>query len=189
MEKVQEEVRRSINGVDMEGVEELKAALESDPDLGSMRFYATHDWVEGARSRTVVDRLGRGGKEVVRSDAFVLESDEPEALLGKDTAPNAVVWLLHALASSLSVTIAYHAAMREMTIERLNISIEGDIDVHGFLGLSDEVRSGFQDLRVKIDIAASGTREEVEGLVRYAESVSPIMDSLRNRIPLEVKLV
>ena len=189
MEKIREEVRRSLNGVDVERIGELKAAFEKDPDLGSLRFHATNVWVEGARSRTVVQRLDQGGKEMNREEPFVLDADEPTVLLGGDTAPGAVVWLLHALASSLSVAIVFHAAMRDIAIGRLTISLEGDVDVHAFLGLSEEVRPGFQDLRVKVDIVADGTRQEVEDLVSYAESVSPIMDSLRNRIPLEVEVV
>ena len=51
MEKIREEVRRSLNGVDVERIEELKAAFEKDPDLGSLRFHATNEWVGGGQEQ------------------------------------------------------------------------------------------------------------------------------------------
>ncbi len=188
MEKLQEGINRIINGVDVERLDELKNSFNDDPDLASLRFIATNEWVNGANNRTIINGLYQNGKDIVRETPFILESDEPSVLLGADAAPNAIVSLLHALASSLSVSIVYHAAMREMTIDKLTISLEGDVDVHGFLGLSQEVRPGFQDLRVKVSVESSASTEEVNDLVRYAQSVSPILDSLRNRIPLDVEM-
>ncbi|OPY34980.1 MAG: OsmC-like protein [Methanomassiliicoccales archaeon PtaU1.Bin030] len=188
MVKVQEEIKRYVNGVDVERIDELKASFNDDPDLASLRFSATNVWVDGAKSRTVVKGLFQNEKEIVHDAPFVLESDEPDVLLGKDTAPNAIVSLLHALASSLSVSIVYHAAMRGIDIDKLTISLEGDVDVHGFLGMSKEVRPGFQDLRVKVSLESGAPEDEISDLVRYAQTVSPILDSLRNRIPLDVEM-
>jgi uncharacterized OsmC-like protein len=115
-------------------------------------------------------------------------SDEPEVLMGSGTAPNSITSVLQALASSLSVSIVYHAAARDIQIDRLTIHMDGDIDLHGFLGLSSEVRPGFQDIRVTVDIQSQAPREDVEELLRYAQKVSPIVDTLRNRIPVEISL-
>jgi uncharacterized OsmC-like protein len=120
---------------------------------------------------------------------MVIQSDEPKVLLGSDSAPNSIVSLLHSLASCLSVSIVYNAAERGIVLDKLSISMEGDLDLHGFLGLSTEVRPGFQDVRVRVNIASSGTSKvELENLVRYSQKISPILDSLRNRIPVEVEM-
>lgn len=188
MDTVQEELTKVINGVDVKKLHATIDAINNDPDLASFSFHAVNEWVDGAQSKTVVDHLEGGPHTIQRGEPFVLRSDQPEVLLGSDTAPNPIVELLHSLASSLSVSIVYHAAAREIQIDRLTIQLDGDIDLHGFLGLSSEVRPGFQDVRVTVDLQSEAPRADVEELLRYAQKVSPIVDTLRNRIPVEITL-
>ena len=108
--------------------------------------------------------------------------------MGSGNAPNSISTLMQALASCLSVSMVYHAAARDIPIDKLTIHIDGDIDLHGFLGLSSEVRPGFQDIRVTVDVQSQAPREDIEELLRYAQRVSPIVDTLRNRIPVEISL-
>jgi hypothetical protein len=75
-----------------------------------------------------------------------------------------------------------------MVIDKLSITMEGDLDLHGFLGLSKEVRPGFQDVRVTVELRSESPRHEIEALVRDSQKRSPILDSLRNRIPVEIEL-
>ncbi|MDW5562327.1 MAG: OsmC family protein [Methanomassiliicoccus sp.] len=189
MVSTQQEMRQSINGVDIKKLEETIQAINGDPDMASFTFHAVNEWVDGARNKTIVQRYEGGNRSVVHPQPFVIHSDEPEFLLGEDSAPSSIVSLLHSLASCLSVTIVYNAAARGIAIDKLSISMEGDIDVHGFLGLSKEVRPGLQDMRVLVDLRSDAPRDEVEDLVRYSQKRSPILDSLRNRIPVEVELV
>jgi uncharacterized OsmC-like protein len=183
-----QELKHNINGVDVRKLQETIQAINEDPDLASFSFQAVNEWVEGARSRTIVQKHMGGNELVERQQPFILESDEPTTLLGGDSAPNSIVSLLHSLASCLSVTIVYNAAVRGIPIDKLSISMEGDLDIHGFLGLSKEVRPGFQDVRVTVDLRSEAPREDIEDLLRYSEKRSPILDSLRNRIPVEVEL-
>lgn len=188
MEIIQEEFTKVVNGVDVKKLEATIQAINKDPDLATFRFRAVNEWVDGAQNKTVVDRLEGGQKEISHHEPFVLRSDQPEVLMGTDTAPNSLVSVLHALASCLSVSIVYNAAARDIPIDRLTISMEGDIDLHGFLGLSSEVRPGFQDIRVEVDLESSAPKGEVEELIRYSQKVSPVVDTLRNRIPVEIGL-
>lgn len=188
MDTIHEEKVRTVNGVDVQKLEATIEAINKNPDLAEFTFHATNEWVDGAHNKTVIERTVGGSEEMVRNEPFVVHSDQPGVLMGNDEAPNAVTLLLHALASSLSVAIVYHAARREIAIDKLSISIEGDVDLHGFLGLSQEVRPGFQDVRVEVDLRSDAPRAQVEDLVRYAQKVSPVVDTLRNRIPLEITL-
>ena len=188
MASIHQELKHSINGVDVQKLEETIQAINEDPDMASFSFNAVNEWVDGARSKTTVQRYMGGNQTVEREQPFVLESDEPASILGGDSAPNSIVSLMHSLASSLSVTIVYHAASRGIAIDKLTITVDGDVDLHGFLGLSKEVRPGFQDLRLIVDLRSDAPREEVEDLLRYSEKRSSILDSLRNRIPVEVEL-
>ena len=185
METIEEEFIKVINGVDVNKLQATIDAINKDPDLASFTFRTVTEWVDGARNKTLVERQTAKGE---KGEPFVLVSDEPELLMGGGTAPNSIALVLQALASCLSVSMVYHAAAREMQIDKLTISIDGDIDLHGFLGLSSEVRPGFQDIRVEVDVHSPAPREEIEELLRYAQKVSPVVDSLRNRIPVEISL-
>jgi len=167
---------------------ELVRAVNDDPDKASFTFHAVNEWIDGTRNQTLVHRLTGANEVVERERPFVIKSDEPSVLLGEDTAPNSVVSLLHSLASCLSVTIIFNAASRGMVIDKLSITMEGDLDLHGFLGLSKEVRPGFQDVRVTVELRSESPRHEIEALVRDSQKRSPILDSLRNRIPVEIEL-
>jgi uncharacterized OsmC-like protein len=183
-----EEAKQLVNGVDVNKLDEMKKAIEKDPDLATFTFRAVNEWIDGAQNKTVVHRFDGGNEQVERDRPFVIQSDEPHILLGADSAPNSIVSLLHSLASCLSTSIVYNAAERGITLDKLSIAMEGDLDLHGFLGLSTEVRPGFQDVRVKVNIASSASKAELEDLVRHSQKISPILDSLRNRIPVEVDL-
>lgn len=184
-----EEAKKLVNGVDVNKLDSMKKAIEQDPDMATYTFRAVNEWVEGAQNKTVVHRFEGGNEQFERDRPFVIQSDEPHILLGADSAPNAIVFLLHSLASCLSVSIVYNAAERGIVLDKLSIAMEGDLDIHGFLGLSTEVRPGFQDVRIKVNVASDASKAELEDLVRYSQKISPILDSLRNRIPVEVDLI
>ncbi len=128
MTSTQEELRHSVNGVDVKKMMELVRAVNDDPDKASFTFHAVNEWIDGTRNQTLVHRLTGANEVVERERPFVIKSDEPSVLLGEDTAPNSVVSLLHSLASCLSVTIIFNAASRGMVIDKLSITMEGDLE-------------------------------------------------------------
>lgn len=184
METIQEDFIKVVNGVDVKKLQATIDAINDDPDLASFTFHTVTEWIDGARNKTLIERQASEGDR----EPFILRSDEPEVLMGTGTAPNSIATLMQALASCLSVSMVYHAAARDIQIDKLTIHIDGDIDLHGFLGLSSEVRPGFQDIRVTVDVQSQAPREDIEDLLRYAQRVSPVVDSLRNRIPVEISL-
>jgi uncharacterized OsmC-like protein len=116
----------------------------------------------------------------------VLEADEPPVLLGKDTAANPVEHLLHALASCLTTSMVYHAAARGIQIEAVESSLEGDIDLHGFLELDKNVRNGYQGIRVNFKIKADVPDEQLQEISQLGAGHSPVFDSLINGVPVSV---
>ncbi len=109
-------------------------------------------------------------------------------LLGRDQAPNAGEYVLHALAACLTGTIVYHAAARGIVIDGLECTLEGDLDLRGFLGLDDDVRPGYEGIRVTF--RASGDFDddqlaELASLTRY----SPVRDIVSNPVPVAIDVV
>jgi uncharacterized OsmC-like protein len=116
--------------------------------------------------------------------------DEPPSLLGEDTAPNPSEAVLACLGSCLSVGIHANATMRGITLTKLELHLEGDINITGVWGIGDlsEKRLGFTDIRVKVDIEGDASREELDALVAHSNVWSPVANTLRNPVNMEVGL-
>lgn len=178
-----------LNGVSVNDLVETIEAIEKDSTLARFQFRAHTEWKEGGRSETRIQEFIHAGEtDTSREGPFVLEGDEPPVLLGGDTAPNAVETVLHALASCLSVGFVYNAAAQGIRVDALDFDIEGDLDLRGFLGLDDDVRPGYSNLRVTYRVEADASRDELEELCAYTQATSPVMDILRNPVDVEVAM-
>jgi uncharacterized OsmC-like protein len=182
-------IQTSFNGVNVEQLVATIGAIKSDPTLARFTFRANSEWVSGGRSRTQVQGFyGAGQEDTSRAKPFILEGDEPPVLLGTNTAPNAVEAVLHALASCLAVGFIYNAAARGIKVESLQFRLEGDLDLHRFLGLSDQTRAGFEEIRLSYRVQADAPREKVVELCNYVQRTSPVLDIIRNPVPVTVTL-
>lgn len=174
-----------VNGVNLEQLVVTVNVIKENPEIAKFKFRAETEWVDGGYSRTTIqDFYGAGQVDTSRTEPFVLEGDEPAVLLGTNRGPNAVEAVLAALTSCLSVGMSYNAAAQGIKLEKLGFKIEGDIDLHGFLGLSDEVRPGFQAIRVTCDIQADATPEQIAELCAYVQKTSPVLDIISNPVPV-----
>lgn len=182
--------RQKINGVDVDQLHGTVNAIKEDPSLASFRFRATTEWLEGAHSRTRIQGFyGAGQEDDSRDRPFVIEGDEPSVLLGTNQAANAVETVLHALASCLAVGFAYNAAAQNIAVNSLELELEGRLDLHGFLGLSDNVRPGYEGITVNYRVDADAPPEKLDELCAYAQRTSPVMDIIRNPVPVKVKRI
>ena len=176
------------NGVNVDQLVATVGAVKSSPALAQFKFRATSRWQGGGRCDSTVESFYGVGAEQKHTHAYTIPGDEPAALLGQDTAPNAVETVLAALASCLAVGLAYNAAAQGITIEDLEFALEGDLDLQGFLGLSDAVRPGFQNIRITYRVKSDAPREKLEELCAYVQRTSPVLDIIRNPVPVTVEL-
>jgi uncharacterized OsmC-like protein len=178
-----------MNGVDVDQLTRTVQAVQENPALARFQFRAHNEWTRGAHSRTTIQSFyGTGQEDESRSEAFTLEGDEPPVLLGDNQAPNAVEAVLHALASCLAVGFVYNAAAQGIRVDSLDFDLEGDLDLQGFLGLSDEVRPGYEGIRLRYRVNADAPREKIEELCAYVQRTSPVLDILRNPVPVTIEL-
>ena len=178
-----------MNGVNLDQLHGTINAIKDNGDIAFFKFRSKTEWINGGHSRTEIkDFYGAMQEDNTREKPFVLEGDEPGLLLGQDHGANAVEAVLHALASCLTVGIVYNASAMGIKIEKLEFSLEGNIDLHGFLGLSDKVRAGYKDLTVKINLDCGATEEEVAGLMEHVKKTSPVLDIITNPVPVEIVL-
>jgi uncharacterized OsmC-like protein len=179
----------STNGVNVEQLSETINAIKKDPKLAKFKFRATNEWQDGAHSRTTIQSFyGAGQEDTSRTKPFVLDGDEPPVLLGGNSAPNAVETVLHSLASCISVGFIYNAAAQDIDVEKLEMEMEGDLDLHGFLGLSDEVRPGYENIKLNYRVKADASEEQIKELCDYVQKTSPVLDILRNPVQVSVNM-
>ncbi len=152
---------RIRNGVDSEQMYGTLDAIKANPELGIFQFRA-------------------------RAAAFTVDAGEPAVLLGSDTGANPAEHLLHALAACLTTTLVYVAAARKVRLTEVESTLEGDMDVRGALGLSDEVRNGFTRIRVNFKVKGDAPEEKLREIVERAQARSAVFDMVTNGVPVEV---
>lgn len=178
-----------MNGVNLDQLFGTINAIRETPELANFKFRNSNRWINGGHNRsTVKDFYGAGKEDTSRTESFVLENDEAEVLLGEDHGPNPVENVLHALAGCLTTSLVYHAAAQGIRIDEVESTYEGDIDLHGFLGLSDDVRSGYQNIRVTFKIKGDASPEKLEELLMLAQKRSPVFDTVSNPVSVTVRL-
>jgi uncharacterized OsmC-like protein len=172
--------------VELEQIQETVEAIRARPELANVSFSMHSEWTGGfcASSRTGAITQA-GAVDPSRTTSFPLDSDEPEALLGEDSAASAGDYVLKALAACYAVTFAANAAAAGIELESLDLDLAGDFDLHGFLGLDPEVRPGMQELRVTVSAKSpNASRAQLEELVETVQQRSPIRDTLASPVPV-----
>lgn len=179
----------SVNGIDLKRLADTITAVKTEPSLGNFQFRVRNKWVTGGHNETVIKEFyGAGKEDDTRNKSFIYANDEPDVLLGKDNAPNPVEFVLHALAGCLTTSLIYHAAAKGYVITKVSSTLEGDLDLCGFLGLPGAVRNGYKEIRVKFDIEGNFSEEQKEEILKLGPAFSPVFDIITNTVPVNVSL-
>jgi uncharacterized OsmC-like protein len=73
-----------------------------------------------------------------------------------------------------------------ITFEPVESTVEGEMDFRGLLGIDDQVRNGYQRLRVSFRIDADAPAETVRQLVEQSKARSAVLDIVTNGVPVDV---
>jgi len=178
------------NGVDTTALFGTLDALEAQPELARFQFRARNRWLGGAHNRSEIkDFYAACGEDTTRAEPFTLDAGEPAILIGTDTGPNPAEYLLHALAACVTTSLVFSAAARGVRLTSVESTLEGDMDVQGAMGLSDEYRNGFERIRMTIQIAGDAPEETLRKVVQRGTDRSVVFDSITNGVPVTVDVV
>jgi len=184
-----EETSLVRNGVDIKKLIGTIKAVGTDPALGKFQFRVSNQWVNGGFNKSYIkDFYGAGQADNTRNAPFTCANDEPGVLLGQNKAPNPAEFVLHALAGCLTTSMVYHAAARGYKIRRINSTLEGDLDIRGFLDIDGAERNGYKAIRINFDIDGDFSAEVKEAILNMGPSLSPVFDIVRNGVPISVSL-
>ncbi|CUA86144.1 Uncharacterized OsmC-related protein [Chelatococcus sambhunathii] len=174
------------NGVDTPTLFATINAVAGQAELARFRFRARSRWVSGTHSVSTMKDFFGAGAEQSHATAHEAHGDHPAVLCGADQGPTPVEYLLSALAACLTSGIANIAAARGVTLHKVEATVEGDIDLRGILGLSKEVRNGYEGIRAQLTVAGDAPKEKLEEIVAQARARSAVFDVLTNGVPVTV---
>ena len=178
-----------VNGVNVEQLVGTINAVKGQPEIAKFTFRSGTEWVGGGQTQSTIQGFyGAGQEDVSRAEPFVVTADEPQVLLGNSAGPNGPELVLAALAACLSVSVTYNAAALGIQIESVTFATEGDVDLHGFLGLSEEIRPGYDRVRLAATIKSNASEEQLQALWAHSLKTNPVLDIIRNPVPVEVTL-
>jgi uncharacterized OsmC-like protein len=182
------EPEKKINGVNVTQLFNTIDQIKEKPEIARFTFRATNTWIGGTHSRaTVKDFYGVLQEDTSRAPV-VFDLDEPQILLGHNLGTNPVEYLLVALSGCITTALVAHASAKGVTIKSLDSRLEGDIDLRGFLGMSEEVPVGYQEIRVYFKIDADISSEQKEELIRMGRKYSPVANTIARQTPVSVHL-
>ncbi|KKO19430.1 MAG: hypothetical protein BROFUL_01862 [Candidatus Brocadia fulgida] len=178
---------KKVNGVDVEQLFSTIEGIKKKPEIAKFKFRATNKWVDGTHNRATIKDFYGAGKEDNSREPLVFELDEPPVLLGKNEGANPVEYLLVALSGCLTTSLIAHASAKGIKVRAVESRLEGDLDLRGFLGISEDVKVGFEKIRVYFKIDADISAQQKEDLIRMAQKYSPVYNSIANPVPVIVQ--
>ncbi|MBW3603627.1 MAG: OsmC family protein [Actinobacteria bacterium] len=182
------QARRPLNGVDVPTLFATIDAVKAQPEAARFQFRAVNRWISGTHSRTTIHGFFGVGQQLQHKAEHTYDADHPEVLVGTDQAPSPVEFILHGLAACLTAGIGNIAAARGIELTEVESRVEGDIDLRGLLGLSDEIRNGYEQIRVSFRIAGDATEEQLRAVVEQSRARSAVFDIVTNGVPVDVSV-
>ena len=173
------------NGVDTAALFATIDAVKGDPEIAKFQFRATNTWVSGTHNRSAIHGFYGAHQEMAHEQSSSYDADHPAVLVGKDNGPTPVEFVLHALAACLTSGLANIAAARGVNLTEVTSTVEGDIDLLGILGLSDEVRNGYEQIKVSFKLRGDDP-EKLRKVVEQSRERSAVFDIVTNGVPVTI---
>ena len=186
IQEQKEQQEQFVNGVNVSKLFGTVEAIKENPEIAKFNFKAKGKWVNGGHNRTTINEFYGACQNFQRTQSFVFEKDEPPVLLGEDHGANPVEYVFAALDGCLTTSLIYHAAAQGIKIDEVETSFSGDLNLHGFLGLDENIRNGYEKIKVTFKIKADASKEKLQELVQLAQKRSPVFDIVSHPTPVEV---
>jgi uncharacterized OsmC-like protein len=186
--KIENQSEKIVNGVSVTQLFGTINAITENPVISKFNFRAKGKWINGGHNQTTINDFDGACQTHTRSQPFVFNKDEPPVLLGTDQGANPVEYALAALNGCLTTSLIYHAAAHGVKIDEVESTLSGDLDLQGFLGMSEKVRNGYEKIRVNFRVKSDAPSEKIRELVDLAQKRSPVFDIFSHPTPIEVSL-
>lgn len=178
--------RPHVNGIDLQALTDIVEAVQADAANAQAGFGVVTKWMGQTRTESRPTPIMLGRETIERS--FTIPADEPEQLLGTNDAPNPQELLLSALNACMTVGYVAGAAVRGITLASLEIETRGELDLRGFLNLSDTVPPGYPGIEYVVRISGDGTPEQFAEIHAEVQKTSPNFDNFARALRMDGSL-
>jgi uncharacterized OsmC-like protein len=176
----------TVNGLDVDALHGVIDEIKEDPSKGIVEFKVKTGWKGQTRSETAVESYKLAGKEIKRR--FTINADEPIELLGENTSANPQELLMAAPNACITVGYVAGAAVKGISLSRLEIETTGRLDLRGFLGLDPKIKPGYESLQYVVRIAGNGTPEQFKEIHENVIKTSPNYFNVSQPVRIDAKL-
>ena len=176
------------NGVNIDALLDARQALTEAPEAAQFQWRASSQWVNGTHTRSTVEKFFGLGEEQSHRSAFVYDTDHPEVFASDDNGSTPVELVLVGLSGCIGAGIATVAANREIKLNSVKTTVEADMDLAGILGIDSDVRNGFNSIRVRYEIDADASEEDIRAIVAQSQKRSAVFDIVTNPTEVDVEV-
>ncbi len=177
------------NGVNVEALFGAQEALQNDTGSGQVQV-ALDGRVDQRHAQPLHHRgLLRPGRraeaqvEVHRSTPTIPRCSQP-----KTEAATPVEIVLAGLASCLTAGVAAVAQARQVQLRSVSATLEAGMDIRGILGMDEDVRNGFDGIKVTYKIDADASPEDIKAIVAQSQKRSAVYDIIANPTNVTVEV-
>ena len=174
------------NGVNVDALLAARQALKAAPQAAKFKWRASCKWQNGTHSSTKVKGFHGLGEEQKHRTKYSFDVDHPEIFASEDNGPTPVEYMLVGLAGCLTAGIAAVAQNRNIQLNSVTATVEGAMDVRGILGMDTDIRNGFSNIKVKYQIDADASEDDIKALVAQSQKRSAVFDIVTNGVPVSV---
>ena len=170
-----------FNGINTQILNTAFDSMRNFPERAKVTFSAKSEWNGGFSVTTTSKDFRMGGQNIERNTEYKTQYDYPNQFSGQGIGPTVCEACMGALGACLTQTIVGHATSRGIKIDSIDINVEGDLDMRGWTGISNDVRPGAQQLRVKMNIKSdTASKEQINELYEIGKRFSPAFDTITN---------
>ena len=155
--------------------------IKNKPEMAKITFQVQTQWQngDGFKITSTGKNFQIGGQTIERREAYTLASDYPDEMGGMSKGPTVCEMCMASIGSCISQTIVAYATMIGVQLDSIRIQTEGDVDIRGFTGVSEDVRPGAEEFRMDIHLESkTASKEQLEKLYELGKKFSPAIDTL-----------
>lgn len=176
------------NGVNVAALFGAQRALKPAPEAAQFKWRASVDWIKGTHSRTTIEAFYGLGTEHQHERPYTFEADHPEVFAAEDKAATPVEIVLAGLASCLTAGVAAVAQARKVQLRSVSATLEAGMDIRGILGADEDVRNGFDGIKVTYKIDADASLDDIKAIVAQSQKRSAVYDIITNPTNVSVEV-
>ena len=176
------------NGVNVEALFGAQAALKQAPEAAQFKWRASVKWIKGTHSQSTIETFYGLGEEQKHKKPYTFEADHPELFAAEDNGATPVEIVLASLASCLTAGVAAVAQARKVQLRSVSATLEAGMDIRGILGVDEDVRNGFDGIKVTYKIDADASPDDIKAIIAQSQKRSAVYDIIANPTNVSVEL-